>query len=123
MPVFVAAYGAIVAIPTYYASQGDREPAVYGVVDPGGLLAVRGDVRVARGQVPQDVRRTFESAGQGAALDQAMGGAIYVFRPYVDESTARADLTDRKITRSKGTLSSPQTTSRAASSMCIRRTT
>jgi ABC-2 type transport system permease protein len=97
MPVFVAAYGAIVAIPAYYASQADREPAVYGVVDPGGLLAVRGDIRVARGQVPQDVRRTFESAGQGAALDQAMGGANYIFRPYADESTARAELTDRKI--------------------------
>jgi ABC-2 type transport system permease protein len=97
MPLFVAAYGAIVAIPTYYASRADREPAVYGVVDTGALLAVRGDVRVARGQVPEDVRRTFEATGQGAALDQAMGSAIYVFRPYANESAARTDLVERKI--------------------------
>ena len=97
MPLFIAAYGALVAIPAYYASRADQEPAVYGVVDSGDLLAVRSDVRVARGQLPDDVRRTFEAVGQRAALDRAMGGAIYVFRPYAAEAAARADLVDRKI--------------------------
>ncbi len=97
MPLFIAAYGALVAIPAYYASRADQEPAVYGVVDSGDLLALRSDVRVARGQLPDDVRRTFEAVGRGAALDQAMGGAAYVFRPYAAESAARADLVERKI--------------------------
>jgi ABC-2 type transport system permease protein len=47
--------------------------------------------------VPEDLRRTLETAGQGAARDQALNGATYVFRPYADESAARADLVERKI--------------------------
>ena len=39
MPLFLAAYAGVVAIPAYSPSQAEREPSVYGVVDPGGVLA------------------------------------------------------------------------------------
>ena len=44
MPLFMAAYGGIVAIPAYYAQKSGREPAVYGVIDEAGVLRLRGDL-------------------------------------------------------------------------------
>ncbi|MGH8638019.1 MAG: hypothetical protein ACREUZ_12870, partial [Burkholderiales bacterium] len=42
MPVFMAAYAGIVAIPAYYAEKKEREPAVYGVVDEARVLLLSG---------------------------------------------------------------------------------
>ncbi len=39
MPLFVAAYGAIVAIPAYFAAQKDKADALFGVVDQAAVLA------------------------------------------------------------------------------------
>ena len=46
MPLFLAAYGGIVAIPAYFASRSVREPAIYGVVDPAGVLHLAGETTV-----------------------------------------------------------------------------
>ena len=54
MPLFMAAYGGIVAIPAYFASRAVREPSVYGVVDPGSILRLEQDVR---GGSAADARR------------------------------------------------------------------
>jgi ABC-2 type transport system permease protein len=97
MPLFVAAYGALVGIPAYFASQADREPAVFGVVDTGGLLGIGGDVHSSSTPVPDEIRRTLEAAGQGAALKDALAAANFVFRPYAAESEARPSLAARKI--------------------------
>src|SRR5687767_10154466 len=70
MPLFVAAYGAVVAIPAYFAAQQDMEDALYGVVDRAAVLALDGDVKAPIVQVPEELRSTLESMGQGAALEQ-----------------------------------------------------
>ena len=60
MPLFMAAYGGVVAIPAYFASRSVREPAVYGVVDPGNLLKLQSEVRAASPQLPEEVRKALE---------------------------------------------------------------
>ena len=72
MPLFMAAYGGVVAIPAYFASRSVREPSVYGVVDPGDVLKLQSEVRVgvaaaagrseagardASGELGRDMRR------------------------------------------------------------------
>ena len=57
MPLFMAAYGGIVAIPAYFASRAVREPSVYGVVDAASILHLDKDVAADQPQMPEDVRR------------------------------------------------------------------
>ena len=97
MPLFLAAYGAIVAVPAYYARQKDKAPALFGVVDTGGVLALSGDTSASRNPVPEDVRRALESMGQSAALDNALVSSNYVFRPFATEPRAREALAARTI--------------------------
>ena len=97
MPLFMAAYGAVVAVPAYYARQKDKAPALFGVVDSGKVLALSGDTSASRSPVPEEVRRALESVGQGAALDNAMVSSNYVFRPFDSEPQARQALAARAI--------------------------
>jgi ABC-2 type transport system permease protein len=96
MPLFMAAYGAIVAIPAYYAEKSDRLPNIYGVIDRSGILSMNTEVN-ARGHLPDDLRRALEAAGQGDALDRAITSANFVFRPFQDEQQARDALISRQI--------------------------
>lgn len=97
MPLFVAAYAAIVAIPAYFAAQKEADEAVYGVVDTAGVLALAGDVRAPRTDVPEEMRRALESMGQKAALDQALGQSNFIFRPFESDASARAALVEDRI--------------------------
>jgi ABC-2 type transport system permease protein len=97
MPLFMALYAGVVAIPAYFASRTEREPAVYGVVDQGDLLALQRDINSDEPPVPEEVRRALEAAGQGAALDQAFMQSRFVFRPFAAEAEARAALAARKL--------------------------
>jgi ABC-2 type transport system permease protein len=97
MPLFMAAYAAIIAIPAYYAERNDHEPAVYGVVDKAGVLAMREDVTAARVKVPPEMRAALEAAGQAQALDHALATSNFVFRPFADEAAAREALVARGI--------------------------
>lgn len=97
MPLFVAAYAAVVAIPAYYAAQKDLEPAYYGIVDPSAVLGLEGDVAAPMVQIPDDVKRAMEVMGQGSALKQALGDSNFTFRPFADEPAARAALRERRI--------------------------
>jgi len=106
MPLFMAAYGGIVAIPAYYSQQKEREPSVYGVIDRSGILQLSSDVKTdAAARVPEEMRRALESAGQGAALDQALAFANFVFRPMASEDEARRALAARTL---KGYFVIPQ---------------
>lgn len=96
MPVFMAMYGAVVGLPAYYADKKDNEPSVFGVVDGSGLLHLGGDAKAAVAQVPDELRRTLEAAGQKAALDRIRGDNI-TFRPFREEHAARAALAARAI--------------------------
>jgi ABC-2 type transport system permease protein len=96
MPLFMAAYAAIVAIPAYYAEKSDRLPNVYGVIDRSGVLSMPGEVN-ASGRLPEELRQALEAAGQGHALDRAMPSANFVFRPFQDEGQARHALVSRQI--------------------------
>ena len=48
MPLFMAAYAGIIAVPAYFAEKSGRQPAVHGVVDRGGRPAPRGRSRGRR---------------------------------------------------------------------------
>lgn len=96
MPVFMAMYGAVVGLPAYYADKKDNEPSVFGVVDGSGLLHLGGDAKAAVAQVPDELRRTLEAAGQKAALDRIRGDNI-TFRPFSEARAARAALAARAI--------------------------
>jgi ABC-2 type transport system permease protein len=96
MPLFVAAYGAIVAIPAYLASQKDKADALFGVVDRAAVLALEGDVAAPRVELSEEVRKALEAMGQRAAVDRALGDSNFVFRPFESETEARtAMLSDR----------------------------
>jgi ABC-2 type transport system permease protein len=98
MPLFMAAYGAVVAIPAYYAEKKEREPVVYGIVDEPGLLGLASDVNAApRQPIPDEMRRALEAAGQGEALDRALASANYVFRPLATLDEARTALAARRL--------------------------
>jgi ABC-2 type transport system permease protein len=97
MPLFLAGYAAIVAVPAYFASQAEEETPVYGVVDPAGLLALQSDVPSERPPLPEELKRALEAAGQGAAFDQGFGESRFVFRPFALESDARAAVADRRV--------------------------
>jgi ABC-2 type transport system permease protein len=97
MPLFLAAYGGIVAVPAYFASQADREAAVYGVVDPGGVLSLKGDEQATRPEVPAEIKRVIEASGQAGAMNAALTSSNFVFRPYPSEADARAALAARTV--------------------------
>lgn len=99
MPLFMAVYAGVVAVPAYFMGQKEREPAVYGVVDPGGLLRLSGETVSGTDQVPEALRRALESAGQSAAVERMAGASRFTFRPYANESAARSALLTRQIKR------------------------
>ena len=96
MPLFMAAYAGIVAIPAYYAEKSDRLPNIYGVIDRAGVLRMDADVN-APSRVPDAVRQALEAAGQGQALDRALSWSNFVFRPYETEQQAQGALIARQI--------------------------
>ncbi|OFW09629.1 MAG: hypothetical protein A3H96_02510, partial [Acidobacteria bacterium RIFCSPLOWO2_02_FULL_67_36] len=97
MPVFMALYGGIVALPAYYSQQRDKEPSVFAVVDGSGLLHLRGDAKISTAQLPAELRRALESAGQKATLDRMQADTNIIFRPMAEEPAARAALAARTI--------------------------
>ena len=98
MPLFMAAYGGVVAIPACSPEQSSRQPAVYGVVDQAGVLRLDSDVKGGDGlRIPEDVRRALEAAGQAEALDRAVMSEHFVFRPVATEEEARRALAARQL--------------------------
>jgi ABC-2 type transport system permease protein len=97
MPLFMAAYAGIVAVPAYFAARADEERTVYGVVDPGGVLGMAGEVKSAAVQVPEEVRRAIEATGQGAAIEQAFERSRFTFKPMESEPAARSAVAERRI--------------------------
>jgi ABC-2 type transport system permease protein len=97
MPLFMAGYAAIVAIPAYFADQAEKEPSVYGVVDSGGVLGLESDVSSAPFVLPDEVKRALEASGQSAAVDRAFMQSTFVFRPFPSEPQARTELAARRI--------------------------
>ena len=98
MPIFMAAYAGVIAIPAYYAEKKDQEPAVYGVVDRPGVLQLAGEVAAsARSRIPEEMRQTLEAAGQGQALDRALVADNFVFKPLASEEEGRNALAARTL--------------------------
>jgi ABC-2 type transport system permease protein len=97
MPVFMAAYAGVVAIPAYFAHQAEEATAIYGVVDTGRILKIDGDVPSERPDLPADLKKAIEATGQGAALEKSLADARFVFRPFPSEAEARAALAARTI--------------------------
>ena len=82
MPLFMAAYSGIVAIPAYFASRSVREPSIYGVVDPGGVLHLEGETTASQSQVPEEVKRALDAMGRGGRAENQFMLANSIFRPY-----------------------------------------
>jgi len=97
MPVFMALYAGIVAVPAYFASRSVREPAVYGVVDPGSVLRLERDVTAEPTAIPEEVKRALERSGAGAGVEASFVSANTVFRPVATEAEARAALAGRRL--------------------------
>jgi ABC-2 type transport system permease protein len=97
MPLFLAAYAGIVAVPAYFAMRSAKEPTVYGVVDEPALLNLRHDAQPPKQELPEEVKKAMEVAGQSSALAQAGLNRDFVFRPYAVEAEARAAVAARTI--------------------------
>ena len=96
MPLFMAMYAGIVAIPAYFASRAAQEPVVYGVVDPGGVIGLEGDA-ATRPAIPDEVKRAIELSGQQAAVESALMRSNFVFRPLGSEAEGRRATAERAI--------------------------
>ncbi len=97
MPLFLALYAGLVAIPAYYLERKQAEPKVYGVVDEAGVLGLEGEARAPRPAVPDEIRRALEASGQAAALERALVSSQFVFRPYAAEPEARKALVAKDV--------------------------
>jgi len=97
MPLFMAAYGAVVAVPAYIADKGSRAaPSVYGVVDEPGVLRLSGDLNVGKqAPISEEMRQALEAVGQRQALERALDN--FVFRPYTSRDEAHAALAARRL--------------------------
>ena len=97
MPVFMALYAGVVAIPAYFATRGERAAAIYGVVDTPGILGLTGDTPSERPRLPAELKRAIEMSGQAAAVEEEVAKARFIFRPYANEADARAALAERTL--------------------------
>jgi ABC-2 type transport system permease protein len=97
MPLFMAAYGAIVAVPVYFAQKSDETPSIYGLVDHSGIAALSGDAQPTLDRLPAELRRALDAAGQRAAAARAIANQRIVFRPFSSDDVARKALLDRAI--------------------------
>ena len=98
MPLFMAAYGAIVAVPAYYAGKRDRaRPSVFGVVDRPQLLHLQADTSPPKGEIDSDAQRLLEQTGQSGGVDRMLPRSSFVFRPFAGEAEARASLARRDL--------------------------
>jgi ABC-2 type transport system permease protein len=98
MPLFMAAYGAVVAVPAYFAEKGSRAPSVYGVVDEPGVLGLSEDLNAGKhSQIPEEMRQALEAAGQAQALDRALAADNFVFRPFTSRDEAHDALAARRL--------------------------
>ena len=97
MPVFMALYAGVVAIPAYFASRADRVPSVYGVVDQGRVLNLQKEVTAGKPEMPAEIKRALEASGQSAAMAEAFVQSRVVFRPFASEPEARRALAGRTI--------------------------
>jgi ABC-2 type transport system permease protein len=92
MPLFVALYGAIVAVPAYLAAQKDEADTFYGVIDRAGVLTLEGDVAAPSTQMSEEMRKQLEQLGQRASFDQVFGSSNIIFRPFSTDAEARTAL-------------------------------
>jgi len=98
MPLFMAAYGAIVAVPAYYAGKRDRaRPSVFGVVDRPQLLHLHADTSPPKGEIDSDAQRLLAQTGQSGGVDRMLPRSSFVFRPFAGEAEARASLARRDL--------------------------
>lgn len=98
MPLFIAGYAALVAVPAYYAAKRDRnQSTIFGVVDRPQLLGLEGDIAPPRTELDDDTRRLLEATGQATAVDRALPRSSVVFRPFASEDEARRGLAARTL--------------------------
>jgi ABC-2 type transport system permease protein len=98
MPLFIAAYAAVVTIPAYYAEKRDRALTVFGVVDIARVIDLRGDTPAPESSnVRDEIRQTLKATGQAKALSQALARSTIVYRPFSKESEARTALAAQRI--------------------------
>jgi ABC-2 type transport system permease protein len=98
MPVFMALYAGVIALPAYFMSRADKEEvSIYGVIDTAGILNLQGDTPSEKPQLPEEIRRAIEKAGATGVVDEQLGKAGFIFRPFAQDADARAALVNRSV--------------------------
>ena len=97
MPLFMVAYGSVIAIPASYVDRKAREPVVYGVVDAAGVLNLQNDLAAGYARLPDEMRRALEASGHGQTLGRVVASSNFVFRPFEREQEARTALVERRL--------------------------
>ena len=75
MPLFIAGYAAIVAVPAYYAEKRARVQTVIGVVDAAGVMHLQRDTpapesATAPEELPQNLTAPAQSRAKARELDR-----------------------------------------------------
>jgi len=97
MPLFMAIYSGVVAVPEYYAQKAENTTSIYGVIDRSGVVALIGDAEPTVDRLPPALQRALEAAGQRGAIARALADQHFVFRPFASEQAARAALASHGI--------------------------
>jgi ABC-2 type transport system permease protein len=97
MPLFMAIYSGVVAVPAYYAQKAENTTSIYGVIDRSGVVALIGDAEPTVDRLPPALQRALEAAGQRGAIARALADQHFVFRPFASEQAARAALASHGI--------------------------
>jgi ABC-2 type transport system permease protein len=97
MPLFMAIYSGVVAVPAYYAQKAENTTSIYGVIDRSGVVALMADAEPTVDRLPPALQRALEAAGQRGAIARALADEHFVFRPFASEQAARAALASHGI--------------------------
>ena len=99
MPLFMAAYGGIVAVPSYYAEKHESEQTrIYGVVDRAGVTELQGDTASTPPEDPgaENARKVLQATGRSGNAE-GLARSHLIFRPFATDAEARAALVSQSI--------------------------
>jgi ABC-2 type transport system permease protein len=92
LPLILAFWGLIAAIPILAVQMKEKEIRVVGVVDRPGVLQLLGDTRAPLPELPAEARAALEKTGYASVVMDSIAQGNTVFRPFGSEEEALAEL-------------------------------
>jgi len=92
MPVFILLYAGVISGIQLLLTGGETKPAVYGLVDPAGILKFSEEQSVPIENLPLPIQSVLNAAGQQGSLAGFSLVGQTIFRPYPDLPAAHAEL-------------------------------